>query len=277
MTIKHWSKVKAFLGKAWEAFKKIFAWSPIGILLRSFRPGFQLLKHIILTPVHAAQWAWQKLKEIFSWSSEQSLSDGLFKPFGLLKLAIFGPLFAARQAWNGLKKVFAWSPRETLKSSWAGLKIGFKSTFDFVAKLAGSKLDWIENKMSRVLKGARGAWQKVKAIGKSIKGGSDAKTITAVRSARGASAGVTDGLSDYGSMTLATPAISQSYMTPGPSYMSGQSPNKTANHTSKYDLHVHAAPGMDIDELVAKFRRELEDQERKKMRATSNSLHDLDD
>lgn len=130
---KHWEPIKAFLGNlwdtvvdlaqaAWEVIKKVFSWSPLGLVAR----GWSKLSDAVGGPVNAAKAiagkAWDVIKTIFKWSPLGLVArvwSGIAKKVGNPVNAAKG---AASRAWDGIKAVFSWSPLETISRLWSGLK-----------------------------------------------------------------------------------------------------------------------------------------------------------
>jgi len=95
LIIKYWKPIKKFFGgiwtkiqgpvkKTWALFKTIFAWSPLGLLMRGFGAAFKAVRGLIRSPGSVAEKTWRLLKTVFSWS-----------PLGLVK-----------RAWDALPGVY---------------------------------------------------------------------------------------------------------------------------------------------------------------------------
>ena len=111
-------------GKAWEKIKTVFKWSPLGLIYQGFSAAFNWLSNIDWSGYASA--AWDKLKQLFWWSPIGLIIKGFSSAFTWLGNIDWAG--AAAAAWDGLKTIFKWSP--------LGLIIqGFSAAFNWLSTL----------------------------------------------------------------------------------------------------------------------------------------------
>lgn len=111
-----WEGVKDLTASAWDWIKRIFAWSPLGLLVRAWGPGIERIGALVdgAKEMVGAVWSW--FRERLSWS----------------------PLATVAGAWGGLTDWFG--------GMWDGITGAAERALDWIT----GKLEWVGNAFDRV-------------------------------------------------------------------------------------------------------------------------------
>ena len=264
---------------AWNALKSILAWRPSWA--GNVAPVMDGLKLILLSPVYAARAAWNSLKSILAW--RPSLAGNVAPAMDSLKLILLSPVTAARDAWAMLRSILSWKPGAAMGAAWGGFKQGFKTMFGDLKDTAGDSLDFIHKKIAAIMGAPRRLWGKMKGIGKAAreKVGLAGAPIRAAANAGIRTAAI--GASIAAAPALAAPSIllpkmdAAPAMIPGPSVTGANYNAGTTIEGDRYEIHVHAAAGMNEDDLIEKLEKLMDKRDRMKQRKTGFSLSDIEE
>jgi len=307
LIIKYWKPIKAFFGQMWGYFKTVFAWSPLGLLMRGFGAAFKWLRNLFGGPKDSAQKTWKFFKFLFAWSPLGLFTRGIGAGFRVLKSIIGSPRQAARKTWATFKTVMAWSPvglvtrgigggfkvlksilrspRKVASKTWNGFKTVMAwSPLGLMKKGWDSLPDVFSSIFGKLKKLTGAAMDKIKGflsgpmemIGKfkkifSFKGLKDKVKVPDIAPVIKTGAAI-------GAVAL-SPAPALAQLSPGPNISDSPlyAPAPAAVNEGDTIIHVHAAQGMDEKSLAALVAKALEDHERKKKRRTNSALSDIED
>jgi len=138
-------------GRAWETIKTIFKWSPLGLIVRGFSAAFNWIANIDWAGYASA--AWERLKQVFSWSPLGLIIRGFTKAFSWITSIDWAG--KASSAWESIKSVFSWSPLEAIKN-------GFNAALNFLRGLPTKFSQLGSDILSGLVDGITGALGKVK-------------------------------------------------------------------------------------------------------------------
>ncbi|MBW3517423.1 hypothetical protein KO537_22305, partial [Shewanella sp. NKUCC01_JLK] len=137
----------AFSG-AWELFKTILSWSPIGLLFRAWGPLTSFFSGVFDGVGSVFSGSWELFKTILSWSP----LGFLFQAWGPLTSffsGVFdgvGAVFSG--AWALFKTILSWSPLGLLFQAWGPLTSFFSGLWNGITAVFNAPLDAIRTLLS---------------------------------------------------------------------------------------------------------------------------------
>ncbi|WP_372941447.1 phage tail tape measure protein [Shewanella sp.] len=136
---------------SWESMKTIFKWSPLGLIVRGWRAAFNWMANIDWSGSAAS--AWDRVKSVFSWSPLAAIRDRFNGAINWMANIDWSG--SAASAWDRVKSVFSWSPLENIKN-------GFNAVLQFLGTLPAKFSQLGSDILSGLINGITGALSKIK-------------------------------------------------------------------------------------------------------------------
>ena len=140
MIIGIFKKIPGAISAVWDGLKKIFWWSPIGLIIKAFSKAFAWLTSIDWSGIVSG--AWETIKTIFKWSPLGLIVRGFSAAFNWITNIDWAGY--ASSAWDSIKSVFNWSPLAAIRDRFNGA------------------INWLTN--INWAGSAASAWQSIKSV-----------------------------------------------------------------------------------------------------------------
>jgi len=269
-----WDGVKSAFSGAWELFKTILSWSPIGLLFRAWGPLTSFFSGVFGGIGSVFSGAWALFKTILSWS-----------PIGLLFRA-WGPLTSFFSGlWDGITAVFnapldairtllSWTPLGLIVQAWDPLLGFFSGLWENIKSMASGFIDWL---VSAVMGPVNDIMSAIGEVWDWFTGDSpQAEVIKTVRQAApppmasplGLDQPVADGGYSPGVMGDSPPMMRDPMQRPVVLQTGFKQPAAAPSYVDQSQTHfaITAAPGMDSQEIAREVQRKLDERDRQHAR-----------
>ena len=127
---KIFAAIKNTISTTWAWMKKIFAWTPAGLITNNWDQIVAAIKNPMETARAALDTVWEAIKSAFKWSpvgllvaSWAGVASALSQPVASGKTAI-------EIAWEGIKAVFGWTPLGVIAENWSGIGTALSAPLD---------------------------------------------------------------------------------------------------------------------------------------------------
>ena len=290
-----WQGIQTIFSAAWQGIKLLFSFTPLGLIINNWQAitGFfgrlwQGIQTIFST-------AWQGIKLLFS-----------FTPLGLIInnwqaiTGFFGALWQGVKtifstAWQGIKSFLSFNPIALVMSHWQPLKAFFSDLWSGIMDQANIAFDWLIKKFEGITNFISDKWQQLKGwfFGEDE---ADENTNKAAKPSPVKPKALIKPVVVASSMAVTPLGVAAHQPSADPtnySYGHQQKQNdfnatlhgvQQATSASQYQtqpvnisapITVHAAPGMDEQEIARQIDTQLQQRERQAQAQQRAALYDL--
>ncbi|MDR5887571.1 hypothetical protein [Vreelandella janggokensis] len=145
-----WEGVKQIAKTTWDSMKATLAWSPVGLIIRSWGAMATAIGSVVTAAKDMALAPWNTIKATMAWSPVSLI----IRSWGPMAGAIGSVVSAVKDitgaAWDWMKAKLSWSPLEAVTNAWQGLTGFFSGLWDGITAKAEKALDWITGKLEWV-------------------------------------------------------------------------------------------------------------------------------
>lgn len=239
LVVAYWEPLGAFFSGLWSR------------ITAAFSAGWNFIKSVFTwSPLGMVSQVWQSLVGVFSgvWAGIQNV-------FSI--------------GWEFIKTVFAWSPLGLVMQAWSPLTGFFGGMWDGIKGMFGAAMDWLKSAVLapiETLKNTLGsAWD-------ALFGSGDTEVTAKVKKVSEQIPAVTNpaAMSQGGPNGGAVTATSKPTAAVVPVAMAPASPPSI----SYGDIIVHAAPGMNAEDVAREVRRQLDERDRQAATRYRGRLYD---
>ncbi|EKI0737952.1 phage tail tape measure protein [Vibrio parahaemolyticus] len=240
LVVKYWEPLGAFFSGLWSRIKGAFS------------AGWEFIKSVFAwTPLGLVIQAWEPLTGFFG-----SVWNGIKTAFSA--------------GWEFIKSVFAWTPLGLVMQAWEPLTGFFGSMWEGIKGMFGQAIEWLKSVVLapiEALKNTLGsAWNAL------FGGGEDVEVAAKVKQ-------VGEQLPAVTNPAARPEAISGDGVAAKPKAKAAQVPagtSQTIKVENTYgDIVVHAAPGMNAEDVAREVRRQLDERDRKASRRGRATAYDV--